>query len=131
MARKFDNNGDIPGELPSRLMVFVETNPLKYLDFDHLTKMALLPSVNLKTFMTDERLSDLAETDLSKTVRARQSTFNFPQFQSDLGHTVAADYFAKRMRESTKHVKDFWGGYKPSLTKVDSFLESLLPADLS
>lgn len=124
LARKFDK-GEPPVHLPSRLQIFIETNPVDRLSYETLYQLSLFPTVNLQTLMTDERIKDLAETDLSKTVQARFATFNFQQFHSDYGHTVAADYFAKRMRGSTKHVKAFWDQYKPSLTEVDGFMASL------
>lgn len=103
-----------PRELPSRLLLFVETNPLN-LTLSEISTLCTFPLIARQDSLEEIGLEEMQDIDLTRLLRERHADVDFNQFYSDFHLQPVADYFAKGLRVESKHHKAFWApfqGYK-------------------
>lgn len=100
-----------PRELPSRLLLFVETNPLN-LTLAEITVLCTFPLVARRDSLGEIGLEEMQDIDLTRMLRERHADIDFNQFYTDFHLQPVAEYFAKGLRTESKHHKEFWAPFQ-------------------
>lgn len=108
-----------PREIPDRLLLFVETNPLN-LTIGEIDSLMHFPLVARENMLEAVGLDELQEVDLVDLLKERHAEVDFNQFYSDFQLAPVADYFARGLRKENKHHKAFWAGFMPYKTADDA-----------
>ncbi len=108
-----------PTDLPTRLTIFVETNPLELsvADFEQMYKF---PTVTRNRQVDQEDYDELMSTDLVKTLRTRHKQIDFNSFYADMALQPVADFFSKGLKQGSAHHKQFWGQFDHYKVAEDS-----------
>lgn len=101
-----------PREIPQRLLLFVEMNPLD-LSFQQIRQILRFPLVSREAALDAVGLEEMADLDLVALLRERHADIDFNQFYADFHLQPVADYFAKGLRNESKHHKAFWAPFMP------------------
>lgn len=99
-----------PTDLPTRLTIFVETNPLELTVAD-FAALYRFPTVTRNRQVDKADYDELMSTDLVKTLRTRHRQIDFNGFYADMALQPVADFFSKGLKEGSAHHKQFWGQF--------------------
>lgn len=116
------NNKDAPDDLPQRLTIFVETNPLD-LSVEQYAMMYRFPTVTRTRAVEQEQYDALMETDLVATLRQRHGDVDFNAFSADMGLDPVEKFFSRGIKQSHAHAVKKWKQFEHYKTADDLLFE--------
>jgi hypothetical protein len=113
------NMKDPPEDLPQRLTIFVETNPL-FLTVADYAMMYRFPTVTRTRAVEKAEYDALMQTDLVQTLRGRHGDVDFNSFNSDMGLGPVEQFFSRGIRASHAHSVKKWKEFEHYKTADDT-----------